>query len=59
MNRRHNSALPTRFLFEGDEILNDIKVAYILSNLPQESEPYDLSGNSDIKESYSGATLAS
>ena len=59
MNKRHKSALPKCFLSRGDEILNETKVAYILSDLPRESEHYDLNGNSDCKEYFSGATLAS
>lgn len=58
MNKRHNWGLSTCFFSKGDEKLYEIKVAYILSNLPRESEHYDLNGNSDSKKYISGATLA-
>ncbi len=58
MCKWHKTAYPTRFYAEGDEILNEIKLAYILSNLPRESEPYDLNGNNHCEERLSGGTLA-
>lgn len=58
MIKGHKIAQARCFFSEGDENLNDFKMAYILCNLLRESEIYGPNRNNGFKERLSGGTLA-